>query len=374
VSGAVVHVVRDYGGLTEPFIEQRIGVGSNGSAPELWFERASGDTPATARRVVAYGLAPGSLGDRLFHRIPQIGPALARNYTLAEREVAPGLIHAHYATTGYLVGSVTRSPLVVGTYGFDVSTMARNPLWARAFRQLATRADRVVVEGPHMLGVVVRLGFATDRIRIVPIPVDISGDVPPQPTQVAGPWRLLTCGRFVEKKGHELAIRAFAEVRSQLPAGSTLEIVGSGPLEQRLRAVAASMAVTDVVLWPGVLPRVAFRDRLASATLFLAPSVTAANGDAEGGAPTTILDAQSVGTIVIGSTHADIPFLVEEGSTGYLAVEGDASSLAEAVRRALDGGNSWPGIRERAREQVLARHAPAVVAQGLRDVYREILG
>ena len=50
--------------------------------------------------------------------------------------------------------------------------------------------------------------------------------------------------------------------------------------------------------------------------------MTARNGDTEGGAPTTILDAQAVGTIVVGSTHADIPFLVEDGVTGFLADEG----------------------------------------------------
>jgi colanic acid/amylovoran biosynthesis glycosyltransferase len=221
--------------------------------------------------------------------------------------------------------------------------------------------------------VVARLGFPRDRIRIVPIATDLPERLPEGGGPAGGTVRFVACGRFVEKKGHELAIRAFAEVRHALPRESTLEVVGTGPLEKRLRGVAESLGLGTSIVWHGSLPRIAFRDLLESATLFLAPSVTAANGDSEGGAPTTILDAQAVGTIVVGSTHADIPFLIEDGQTGYLASEADLGSLVETINRALANRSRWPEIRERAGAQVRDRHSANAVRARLEGVYSEVI-
>ena len=48
-------------------------------------------------------------------------------------------------------------------------------------------------------------------------------------------------------------------------------------------------------------------DEQARADIMLAPSTTGPDMDSEGGAPTTILDAQASGTIVIGSTLSVYP-------------------------------------------------------------------
>ncbi|NIP81231.1 MAG: glycosyltransferase, partial [Gemmatimonadetes bacterium] len=54
----------------------------------------------------------------------------------------------------------------------------------------------------------------------------------------------------------------------------------------------------------------------------------AANGDGEGGAPTTLLEAQAVGLPVVASRHADIPWVVAP-EAGLLAPEEDPEALAE---------------------------------------------
>ena len=319
-------------------------------------------------------IRPGSAGDRVYHRLPQIGPRLAGAYRVLEDAEHPRLIHAHFATTGYLVGSVTRSPLVVSAYGFDVSVLARQRLWRRAYRRLAARAAFLLVEGPYMRDRVIALGFSADRVRIVRIAADLQDVAFREPPSIADrPLKLLACGRFVEKKGHALAISSFAAIRHVLPPGSTLEIVGDGPLASSLHALAESLAVTDGVLFVGSLSRTVFHERLRGADLFLAPSVTASNGDFEGGAPTTILDAQATGTIVVASTHADIPFLVEDGRTGYLAAEGDADVFAQAIVRAIDDCGRWPQLALVARGGAIERHSDDAVAGALRVVYGEVV-
>jgi colanic acid/amylovoran biosynthesis glycosyltransferase len=373
-AGPIVNVARSFGGLTEPFIRQRVKVGLPEVRSELWFERAIGQLPEGSRQIRVPLIRPGSPGDRVYHRLPQLGPVLAAGYRDAERTDQPRLIHAHFATTGYLVGMVTRSPLVVSAYGFDVSVLGRQRLWRRAYRQLARRAAIVLVEGPFMRARVIDLGFAADSVRVLRIGASLQDVEYREPTTVGDrPLRLLACGRLIEKKGHALAIQAFAAVRGELPAGSTLEIVGAGPLGGKLRALARCLGVSDGVAFVGSLSRVSFHARLARADLFLAPSVTATNGDSEGGAPTTILDAQATGTIVVASTHADIPYIVDDGQTGYLAPEGSAEALARRIAYAVRDHERWPILAAAARQTILERHSDATVSAALRDVYREVV-
>jgi colanic acid/amylovoran biosynthesis glycosyltransferase len=340
---------------------------------EEWWELGSPPESVPGVEVPSRFIRPGTAQARAFHHVPQLGNWQRRAYAEVAKALKPDLIHAHYLTTGWLTSTAGR-PLVIGTYGFDVSVMARRPLWRRAFRALARQGHVVLVEGPHMRKTVISLGFAADRVRIVRIAVghehiQFADDKSPG----NGPLELLAAGRFVEKKGLAVAIRAFAALRSARP-GAKLKIVGSGPLDADLRRIAAASGHEQSIEFLGALPRDQYLARLREADMLLAPSVTARNGDTEGGAPTTILDAQAVGTVVVASSHADIPFLVADGVTGFVAPEGDIEGFVDAVERSWADRERWKDIRNAARAQVLAHHSDAALASGLRDAYLAALG
>jgi colanic acid/amylovoran biosynthesis glycosyltransferase len=367
----VAHVVRRFGGLTEPFIATRLA--TDLGAAELWTERLDTSAPAVATmRVRVPWIAPGTAGDRIFHRIPWVGPILARPYAKVERRRKPDVIHAHYLTTGYLIGRRTRAPLVVSAYGFDATVLGRQILWRHAYRELARRASAVIVEGPHMAETVGSLGFHPGRVHVVPIAAALGEVAYRAPDGEPGPVRLVSCGRLVEKKGHHIAIAAFAA--AGLPAGSHLTIVGDGPRGRELAALARSLGVTDCVSMVGALDRAAWLDRLRQSDLLIAASVTAGNGDQEGGAPTTILDAQASGVPVVGSTHCDIPFLVADGVTGYLGPEGSADGIAAAMLRAMNDRRRWAVVAANARRQIEARHTDEAAARLLADVHHRVAG
>ena len=372
MSLVVAHIVREGGLLTEPFIARRVHVSVEGFVSEQWWESGSPPEGAVEVKVQSRVIRPGTIAARAFHHVPQLGTLQRRAYAEVARARKPDLIHPHYLTTGWLASTAGR-PLVIGTYGFDVSVMARRPLWRRAFRALARQGHVVLVEGPHMREAVIGLGFAADRVKVVRIAVgheyvQFANSRP----AANGPLNLLAAGRFVEKKGLGLAIRAFAALRSAY-SGATLRIVGSGPLDADLRQLAARSGLQEAVEFLGALPRDEYLARLRQADILLAPSVTAGNGDTEGGAPTTILDAQAVGTIVVASNHADIPFLVADGVTGFVAPEGNAEGLVDALDRCLAQQGRWEDIRATARAQVVEYHSDAALANGLRDAYLSAL-
>lgn len=367
----VAHVVRELGLLTEPFIDYRIHTKIPGFEAETWTELSHAEARAGDVIVPSRLIRPGSFGARAFHHVPQLGRGQAASYRRVAQERKPALVHAHYLTTGVLAAACDR-PLVVSTYGFDVSVMPRRPLWREAFRDLAQRVGAVLVEGPHMRDAVIALGFPVERIRIVRI---VAGhedlEFAPSTDSSIRPLRLLIAGRLVEKKGHVIALRAVARL---VAAGRdvALTVVGAGPLERALRREAEALELGRHVTFLGSLPRDRYLDRVRETDLLLAPSVMAANGDSEGGAPTTILDAQAVGAVVVASTHADIPFLVDDGETGYLASEGDVDALVATIDRAVHERERWAAVRLAARQQVVERHSRAALVASLAAIYRQV--
>ena len=265
------------------------------------------------------GLRPASIVDRVFHRWPAIGPPLGRGYTQAERAFEPSLIHAHYTTTAYLVGSITRAPLVAGAYGFDVTVMSRRGAWRRAYAHLAERAAVTLVEGPFMAATLAGLGFPPERIAVVPIAAGLEA-IQPAPRVDAGAVRVLACGRFVEKKGLDHAIEAFARALPALGEDAELRSSATGPSVRRCDGSrqpeappATSRSSAD---WRARLRR-------GTASCRRLPGAVASRGERRwrGCCANGDVDAQASRAIVVGSTHADIPFIVEDGVTGFLARE-----------------------------------------------------
>ena len=73
---------------------------------------------------------------------------------------------------------------------------------------------------------------------------------------------------------------------------------------------------------------------MAEATVFAAPSRTAANGDAEGFGM-VFLEAALSSVPVVSYRHGGVPEAVVDGETGLLAEEGDLEGLASRLEMLL---------------------------------------
>ena len=137
----------------------------------------------------------------------------------------------------------------------------------------------------------------------------------------------LFVGRFAEKKGVKYLIEAVKKI------DILLVIVGSGPLETELRNQAKKYRDKIIFLGPkshNELPII-----YASADLFVAPSITAADGDKEG-VPTTIIEAMASGLPVVASNSSGIPEIVQDGYNGFLTEEKDVEAIGHCIRNIIE--------------------------------------
>ena len=133
-------------------------------------------------------------------------------------------------------------------------------------------------------------------------------------------------GRLAEKKGVTYLISAMSKI------DALLVIVGDGPLRQDLEKQAREMGVNAVFL--GAKTHDELRTIYASADLFAAPSVTAADGDQEG-LGLVMLEAMASGLPVVAYDSGGISQVIKNGVNGLLCQEKNVEQLADVIASVL---------------------------------------
>jgi glycosyltransferase involved in cell wall biosynthesis len=185
----------------------------------------------------------------------------------------------------------------------------------RALKLYAANVDRFVVPSRFLLDKLVQWGWARERFIHIPNFVDIDRFKPGTETG----RRFVYCGRLDEAKGVETLVRAAAVARQPLT------LIGSGPLEARLRALGGELGAD--IRFPGYLTKDAVAAAIAEARAVVVPSECHEN------APLALLEAYAAGRPVIGSRIAGIPELIREDETGALYQTASVEALAEALAR-----------------------------------------
>ena len=128
-----------------------------------------------------------------------------------------------------------------------------------------------------------------------------------------------------------------------------------------------------LIRWLGYQPHDVFMREAAAAQVFLAPSVTAADGDTEGGAPVSLLEVQATGLPVVATTHADIPEVTRPGESAFLVPERDVDALAERLAFLLDHPELWPAMGQAGREHVQRSFDALAQGRKLEALYRSLM-
>jgi colanic acid/amylovoran biosynthesis glycosyltransferase len=313
--------------------------------------------------------------ERVFLKLPQYPPTYAQG--MRKRGVC--LLHAHFGSEGFrllTIRAVLKVPMVVAFYGYDVSELPRRGAlrrWRFWLRLLFLMADRVLAEGPYMRQCLIRLGCPPRKVHVHHLGVDVRK----LPFAVRGfpyhgPIRILIAASFREKKGIGYGIEAFGRVASKWNR-LELVIVGDGPLRPQIERQIAQLGLGDRVRLMGYQPYERLIAIAQESHIVMAPSVTASNGDTEGGAPVFLIEAQAMGLPVVATRHADIPEVVQDGKTGYLVPERDIDALAERLEYLLDHPDLWPELGTNGRRYVEAKFSLEQQVAKLENIYDDVL-
>jgi colanic acid/amylovoran biosynthesis glycosyltransferase len=292
--------------------------------------------------VRARALKRESLSRRLWRRVA--GRRVYPTDRLWLRRCRPSVLHSHFgyvAVEDLALRRVLDVPWLVSFYGADVYQVGRLGEWQRLYHQVFEAADRVLALGPVMARHLGRLGCPEQKLGVHALGVDVRGlPSKPRELQPGAPLEVLFAGTFREKKGVEYVVEGAARAR-RAGVRLRLHLVGDdlgkpGDRETKNRVFGAihRLGLDGAVVHH---PFLAFRqliDLALGAHVFVAPSVTAADGDAEG-TPFVLQQMMATGMPAITTSHSDIPYVFGEHAH-MLVPERDAGAIAERLQRYAD--------------------------------------
>ncbi|MBL8258469.1 MAG: glycosyltransferase [Candidatus Competibacteraceae bacterium] len=319
-------------------------------------------------------------GQLLYAPLSPTFPAWLRR---AIREFRPDLLHLHLPNTSafwaFLVPDARKLPWVIHWHADVVaSTIDRRLALAYRFyrpleQRLLAASQAIIATSKPYLDASAALRPWRERCHVIPLGLDPSRFPAPEPAARAraealwgdAAFRVLAIGRLTYYKGHDVLIRAAAE----LP-GSRALIVGTGDRRDRLAGQIQASRLAERVLLPGFQPQEDLHALLASCDVLCLPSLerTEAFG-------VVLLEAMRFGKpVVVGDIPGSGPgWVTREAGHGLLVAPGDAAALAAALRALQRDPDRRQALGQAGAKALRERFGIGQVAADVADLYRQTL-
>jgi glycosyltransferase involved in cell wall biosynthesis len=256
---------------------------------------------------------------------------LARRYV--RRFGKPDVLHAHaVAWGGEVANLISREfdvPFFITEHSTEMLSAAWRPIGRKAAVTALLAADGVVSVSRHLARAVNKVapGLACG---VIPNVVDTSFFASAAHVERATtPFRIISVGLLVAKKGMDQLIKAFAQAFPD-ESDVRLIIVGDGDQRSSLEALVRQLRLADRVEFTGLLSRAEIRQRMAHANVFALASRLETFG-------VVLIEALASGLPVVATQTGGPDDIVVDG-VGWLVPPGDEGAFARALR---DARENW---------------------------------
>lgn len=301
-------------------------------------------------------------------------------YTMLKKENAV-LMHSHFGYHGYEMLYLKRKlkiPMVTTFYGVDLSLVPqRSPEWIKRYKELFEDGEVFLIEGNHMKECLVELGCPAEKTRVQHLGVDPE-QIRFAPRKIGndGKVRILVAGSFREKKGIPYALEAFARL-TKMYKNVELTLIGDSggdPREEsekrKIMKIIDENRLGNSLRILGYQPYSVFLEEIMNHHILLSPSVRSSDGDTEGGAPVSIIEASASGMPVVSTYHCDIPEVLLDGKSGFLVPERDIHALTERLEYLVNHHEIWENMGLAGRRHIEKEYNVVKQVEKLEGIYR----
>jgi PEP-CTERM/exosortase A-associated glycosyltransferase len=333
---------------------------------------------------------------RLIARMPLLKQiSVTESLTQRLREVAervkPDILHAHSpalnAIAALRVGRSLGIPVVYEIRAFweDAAVdHGTNREWGiryrltRALESYAIRqADAVTTICEGLRRDIVARGVSNEKVTVIPNAVnieDFSTGEPPN-LELARALRLHSkpllgfIGSFYAYEGLNILLQALPQMLS-MNSDIRVLLVGGGPQEAELKALATQIGIADKVIFTGRVPHDQVQLYYNLIDVLVYPRLRMRLTDLV--TPLKPLEAMAQGRLVAASDVGGHMELIEDGKTGILFEADNPQALATKVLDLLNRPQQWPALRKAAREFVEAHRNWRITVARYQRVYCDL--
>lgn len=306
--------------------------------------------------------------------------------------VKPDILHAHSPVLNALpalrVGRLLGIPIVYEVRAFwedaavDHGTSREWGIRYRLTRALEShalrRVDAITTICEGLRGDILGRGIEPEKVTVIPNAVNIdnfsTGESPDlqlaKDLGLDGRLVLGFIGSFYAYEGLTVLLRALPVMLSSNPDIRIL-LVGGGPQEQELKALAMQLDLEDKVTFTGRVPHDQVRRYYNLINILVYPRLRMRLTDLV--TPLKPLEAMAQGRLVVASDVGGHLELIQDGETGILFKAGDPDALAAKVLNLLSRPDLWPVLRTAARRFVETQRSWPGSVTRYKDVYGSLV-
>lgn len=364
----VLHIAR----YRAPSMERKLEVMATRPELALWLVRPTFWEDEYGRVAVN----PAVSGCQV-RRIPLVGSindphrALYRTLTFGLPSIRPHIIHAEEepdSLAAFQIAMARRlfapqAKLILHTW----QNVNRPKRWyVRLVTHISLReADAILCANSEGVQVLREMGYSGPTAVIPPIGVDtrIFRPLERRPSQA---FVVAYAGRFVPEKGLDTLMEAVA----RLGPGVELWLIGNGPYRPALEELSRKLRIEELVRWLEPVPPKRMPGILAQVDVVVLPSRTTRVWKEQFGR--ILVEAMACKVPVVGSDSGAIPEVV--GDAGLIFPEGDATALAECLRRLKESPELRQELAERGCVRAATHYSQERTGSLSVNFYKEVLG
>lgn len=227
---------------------------------------------------------------------------------------------------------LARVPVRIATHHGVIEGFSRWRMFIHSWMVNHNIAHKLVAVSQKTREVSLSEGVREERIAviangIVPLPIESRSrlEVREEAGMDVNDLMLVSVGRLVYQKAHEVLIACMPEVLKEFPNTKVL-IFGEGPLRTDLQAQIEKLGLSNSVKLPGKTDQIA--RYLASADVFVMPSRWE-------GLPIALLEAMSAGLPSVATKVEGVDEVLLEGEHGLFVPVENPQALAQAILQLL---------------------------------------
>ncbi len=283
------------------------------------------------------------------------------------------ILHIHFGYHGIKsikLKQKLKIPMVCSFYGNDAYINQDNDDYYRKLKLLFKQAEKILVLGPTMKERLIEIGCPDHKIQIHHLGIELNQIKFKKRTLPKNKnIRFMIASSFVPKKGIDDALKALHIIQNNL--NFSLDIIGDGYLNEELRQMVGSLGLGERVTFHGYQPYENVLDLAHKSHVLLHPSKTAKNNDKEG-TPMVIAAVMATGLPVVATYHSDIPELITNKVTGFLAKENNPKDFSNAILNLIEDRKKYEECSIRSRQHIEQEFDACLQSKKLELIYSEL--
>ncbi len=286
------------------------------------------------------------------------------------RDIHPDVVHSH-DVYGIMVSKLAL-PRVFTVHGFiyadtklsdSVLAGLRSMIWKRIETSSWRKQPYIISISPYVRNQLEKFVGAETKIYDIDNPID---DAFFDIHRTEERMRIFSAAWLSARKNTLGLLESFTKVVKSIPQAELI-LAGEPKTEQyyaKVKRFIASEGIENNVKLLGRIDRSAIMKELSRASMFILVSL-------EENSPMAIEEAMAAGVPVIASNCCGMPYMIENGRSGFLVEPNEPQKIADKIVKLIKDGNLRKQMGQRSKEIALARFHPAIVAEKTVKVYKE---